>query len=240
MPAMCEQDGKELARLFVRAADCGLQTSLDFCSIDSAANNHVKWANVLSACGPKVMLFAPSIDEIGSAIGPPVFPTNDLSLVSSQLLSFGFAIVVLKLGSRGLYLRSSKDRNHMRMWNLSNEWVGRELFTPSFRANSINTNGAGDCSIAGLITAISGGFSPEQALLFASAVGACSVEAADASSGVLDVHATIARVQNGWARTKSSPPTVDWRYGDDDLLQIWRGPFDRDYSKIEGSNNDYV
>ena len=231
MPAMCESDGEELAQLFSRASLRGLQTSLDFCSIDSTANTSVNWANLFAKCGPNVMLFAPGIDEIRVALGHSV-PCHDdltvLSQISDRLLSYGFAVVALKLGSRGLYLRSSGDRNRTRMWNLSDNWIGRELYIGCFRADLINTNGAGDCSIAGLITALSRGFTPEQSIIFAAAVGACSVEAADASSGVLDARTTISRVQNQWPQADSHPPTPDWHY--DDAVHLWRGPFDREDS----------
>lgn len=229
MPAMCENDGAELAQLFARASALGLQTSLDFCSIDSSANAHVNWASILAKCGPNIMLFAPSIDEIKAAINYPTSRLDglgNLSSISDQLLSYGFAIVALKLGNQGLYLRSSDNRDSILRWNLNDQWRGKELYTSCFYADLINTNGAGDCSIAGLITAISQGFNPEQAIIFAAAVGACSVEAADSSSGVLDARSTISRIQSGWLKTDSQPPATDWRH--DNLLQLWRGPFDRD------------
>lgn len=237
MPAMCAGSGEELARLFARASDRGLQTSLDFCSVDPRPDTRVRWSDVLAKCGPKVMLFAPSIDEITVAIDPSRSQCSGLDLlsrVSSQLLSFGFAVVVLKLGSNGLYLRSSDDRDRLRAWNLSEEWVGRELYTGCFRADLVNTNGAGDCTIAGLITAISRGFTPEQTLIFASAAGACSVEAADASSGVRDLQTTISRILMKWPKADSPPPNEEWCY--DDELQLWRGPFERDCPVLRRKN----
>ena len=63
-------------------------------------------------------------------------------------------------------------------------WRGRELYAPSFRVNVVGTTGAGDCTIAGLLTGMIKGLSIEETLTAAVAVGSCSVETADATSGV--------------------------------------------------------
>ena len=64
-------------------------------------------------------------------------------------------------------------------------WCGRELWVPCFIPDTlVGTTGAGDATIAGFLTALLRGVSPERALTIASAVGACNVEAADALSGV--------------------------------------------------------
>jgi sugar/nucleoside kinase (ribokinase family) len=147
---------------------------------------------------------------------------SSISDISSHLLALGFAIVVLKLGNRGLYLRSTDSAARVAAWDLGTEWTDRELFISCFEATLINANGAGDCTIAGLITALSQDFTPEQTLTFAAAVGACSVEASDASSGVMGLDATIDRIEAEWIRKAAVPPSLAWQYGES--AQLWRGP----------------
>jgi len=86
----------------------------------------------------------------------------------------------------------------------------------------VNANGAGDCTIAGLITAISQDFTPEQTLTIAAAVGASSVEASDASSGVMDLAKTVERIDAGWTKKHIELPGGRWQY--DESSQLWKGP----------------
>jgi len=225
MPAMCENDGKELDRLFSRACHHGLRTSLDFCAIDPSTKYDVRWNRVLSRCAANVTVFAPGLGEISFALNLPYDPDawwSSISDVACHLLSCGFAIVVLKLGDKGLYLRSTDNAAHVASWNLGPEWVGRELFTSCFDAALVNANGAGDCTIAGLITAISQDFTPEQTLTIAAAVGASSVEASDASSGVMDLAKTVERIDAGWTKKHIELPGGRWQY--DESSQLWKGP----------------
>ena len=62
------------------------------------------------------------------------------------------------------------------------------------------TTGAGDCTIAGFLAALLRGEGPVQAATSATAVGASSVEAPDATSGVPPWSELDARVRAGWAR----------------------------------------
>jgi sugar/nucleoside kinase (ribokinase family) len=225
MPAMCENDGKELELLFTRACERGLRTSLDFCSIDPSAKDSLKWDRILSKCGPKVMVFAPGLEEISDALDIPGSPEmwwSSISDISSHLLALGFTIVVLKLGNRGLYLRSTDSAARAAAWDLGIEWTSRELFISCFEATMFNANGARDCTIAGLITALSQDFTPEQTLTFAAAVGACSVEASDASTGVMGLDATIDNIEAGWIGRAAVLPSLAWQY--DESEQLWRGP----------------
>jgi bifunctional ADP-heptose synthase (sugar kinase/adenylyltransferase) len=83
----------------------------------------------------------------------------------------------------------------------------------------VNTTGAGDCAIAGLIASIANGSGPEEALTMAAAAGACSVEGADASSGVRCMPELKSRIKAGWERMESSAPGADWSY--DSCAGVW-------------------
>jgi sugar/nucleoside kinase (ribokinase family) len=67
-----------------------------------------------------------------------------------------------------------------------------------FQADLCGTTGAGDATIAGFIAAMLQGLAPGEAAKMAVAVGACSVEAPDASSGVPHWTDVVKRVDSGW------------------------------------------
>lgn len=77
----------------------------------------------------------------------------------------------------------------------------REVLAPCFRARRVaGTTGAGDCTIAGFLAALLRGDGPAQAATSATAVGASSVEAPDATGGVPPWPELAIRLDAGWAR----------------------------------------
>jgi sugar/nucleoside kinase (ribokinase family) len=221
MPAIAADGGRELAELFCRAKARGLRTSLDFCSISGTAAS-TDWCTVLSNCARAVTVFAPSIEELRTALRQPPRDAGDIGDVRSlagMLFVMGFSIVAIKLATSGIYLATTDVARDLAGWRLGTEWVSRELIAPCFRANVVNTTGAGDCAIAGLVASITSGGGPEDALTMAAAAGACSVEAADATSGVRSMPEMQARVEAGWERMPSGTPGENWSY--DPRAGVW-------------------
>jgi sugar/nucleoside kinase (ribokinase family) len=221
MPAMAADGGKELASLFCRAKERGLRTSLDFSSISGAAAL-TDWPAVLRNCARSVTVFAPSIEELRTALCQPSRPAGDIGdaqALATTLLAMGFAIVVIKLGTKGVYLATTESGGDLAAWRLGEEWRGRELMAPCFRASFVNAVGAGDCTIAGFIASVEAGSGPEQALITAAAAGASSVEGADASSGVRSMHELQARISSGWEKIETGAPGGGWTY--DRYLGVW-------------------
>src|SRR5271157_382486 len=221
LPAISADGGKELAAVFQRAKTNGLRTSLDFCTIGPAAAA-IDWRTVLQNCARSVTVFAPSIEELRVALREPARPDGDIDDVRSlaqTLIAMGFTIVAIKLGTRGVYLATSGVDGNLAGWQLGAEWRARELMAPCFRASFINASGAGDCAIAGFIASVAAGSGPEQALTMASAAGAASVEAPDASSGVHSMAELQARISAGWERIESGAPSSDWTY--DSRAGLW-------------------
>jgi hypothetical protein len=68
------------------------------------------------------------------------------------------------------------------------------------------------------------GRSPEEALMYACAVGACNVEAADALSGLQTWEETELRIKNGWPRFPTRINEPGWYL--DPTSETWLGPFD--------------
>ena len=80
-------------------------------------------------------------------------------------------------------------------------WRGAEVYAPCFEPDVIaGTTGSGDATIAGLLAALLRGADPLAAATAATAVGACSVEAPDATSGIPSWEQVAARIASGWRR----------------------------------------
>jgi sugar/nucleoside kinase (ribokinase family) len=230
MRRMYERGGVALVDLLRRARASGATTSLDLTFPDpSSDSGRADWRGILTAALPYADLFLPSVEELLfmlrrdsyeqlTARGDLVAQlTPDLlSAVSAELLELGAKIVVIKLGDRGLYVRTGNlaaiealGRARPADWA---PWAGRELWAPCFRADVAGTTGAGDTTIAGFLNALLRGLDPYDTVTAAVAVGACSVEAPDALSGVRSWEDTLQRIAGGWERLplQLSAPGWDW------------------------------
>ena len=139
----------------------------------------------------------------------------------------GATIVALKLGDRGLYLRTAGQSRLVGMGRARPSdpaaWADKELWAPCFQVKVVGTAGSGDATIAGFLSALLRGFSPEEAVTAAVAVGACNVEAADTLSGLRTWDATWQRVRSGWARHGLVPDAPGWVLDEQHTLWARRG-----------------
>ncbi len=240
LPHMIADRGAQLAETLGRAKTNGVTTSLDMTMPDPASPaGQADWPAILGAGLPHVDIFLPSIEEIlfmlwrdrfdaleeqagGQSILPLITP-QILGEVSQGLMDLGPAIVGLKLGDRGLYLRTA---NQTRLAAIGRAapvnpatWADRELWSPCFNVHVVGTVGSGDATIAGFLTALLRNLSPEEAVNAAVAVGACNVEAADTLGGIRPWEETQDRVAAGWAKHPMPPPTPAW--GWDAVHALW-------------------
>ncbi len=209
MRRLWSDGGTELHGLLAAVQRAGLVTSLDVCQPDPGMAGRVEWAGLLSCVLRSVDVFAPSFDELSVMLGfeqTHGFDLDQVRRLACRVLSMGPAVVALKLGEDGLYLRTSSDRNRIdrlsRLLTLdAAAWCDREVLAPCFRARRVaGTTGSGDSTIAGLLAALLRGEDPVAAATSATAVGACSVEAPDATSGIPAWPAVAARLAAGWPR----------------------------------------
>lgn len=227
MRRMYEQGGEQLVRMYRDAKQAGVVTSLDLALPDpQGPSGQVDWADVLARTLPYVDLFLPSLDELAFMLRPGRSPdTLDdaaLAALADDVLALGAGVVVIKLGERGLYVRTGE---HLPVAP-DPGWSARELWAPIFQAEPlVGTTGAGDTTIAGFLAGFLRGQPLEAALTSAVAVGACNVEAADALSGVRSWDATQARIAAGWARGPLTISAPGWRW--DERQGVWHGPRDR-------------
>lgn len=202
MPSMHADDGAELVKLFKRVKAEGLITSLDMCHVDPASpagkmNWHILLENVL----PYVDLFVPSYGELAWMLGGGCAEesadvgkvADSLENLSHRVLDLGASAVAIKLGEKGIYL-GTIDASV-----LGESWIQRELWHPCYEVEVLGTTGSGDCTVAGLLTAVLHGLTPDKALSIATAIGACSVEDASATGGVTSYKKLQERLCNGWA-----------------------------------------
>lgn len=209
MRRLYSDGGVELHALLAAVRARGLAISLDVCHPDPQGTaKRVDWPALLARVLPAVDVFEPSLDELGILLEVPVPDPPDLAqlrALARRVLAMGPAVVVLKLGDQGLYLRTAPEGDALERLcaTLSLDlaaWRNREVLSPCFRAEVAGTTGSGDSTIAGLIAALLRGDDPVSAATAATAVGACSVEAPDATSGVRPWPAVAARLAAGWAR----------------------------------------
>lgn len=229
--------GEHLERMFARVRSLGVTTSLDMARVDPACDaGRVDWAGLLARVLPQVDLFAPSLDETLLMLEPAraaeferaagvagyaaAVGIERIRELAGRLLALGCAAVALKLGDQGLYVRTTSDADRLaragRGFALVDRiaWLGRELLAPCFAVEVAGTTGSGDCTIAGLIAALLTGLSPAESAIAATAVGACSVEQPDATSGVPTWSAVRDRIAAGWPRRPVAIPLPEWRWSD--------------------------
>jgi len=240
---MYEDGGAQLVDMFRRARETGVTTSLDLSLPDAAsAAGRVDWATILRAVLPYVDVFLPSIEETlymlrretyrelmqaaGGADFLRLITPELLSDLSGQILEMGSKVVGLKLGERGLYVRTA-GRAALAALGAARPahpaaWAAKELWAPCFKVEVAGTTGAGDATIAGFLSGLLRGLSLEDTLTAAVAVGACNVEAADALGGIRSWEETWRRVQAGWPRHDLTLDAPGWRY--DDQHHVWIGP----------------
>lgn len=244
MRRMYENGGIELSGLLSRAKSTGITVSLDLAKPDpESPAGQADWRGIFVKALPNVDVFLPSFEEILYMLkretydaltaehGNDLLPFADgplLRELADELIGLGVAIVVMKLGEHGLYLRTTEDASRLAAMGtggpsaaMARAWLGRELIAPCFVVEVEGTTGAGDCTIAGFLAGLLKGFAPEEALSGAVAVGACNVEQADATSGVPSWEAVQERIAAGWSKRGVKLPLPGWSERD---AGLWFGP----------------
>lgn len=231
MRRMYANGGQQMIEMFRRAREMGVTTSLDMAMPDPAGpSGQVDWKAIMERCMHHVDLFLPSVEEwlfmadrprfdaLATSVGATgmldALDVGQVRALGQAALDMGAKVVVLKLGQRGVYLRTADDVSEMGRGAPADPaaWQGRELWVPCFVPDElVGTTGAGDATIAGFLAALLRGASPERALTIAAAVGACNVEAADALSGVRSWDETLARIEAGWERAPMRGSLPGWR-----------------------------
>jgi sugar/nucleoside kinase (ribokinase family) len=173
-PLLRRLQGKQLADLLSLVHGTGVLVSLDTTPIPDDTTLRRMLAPALGSCH----LFTPNIEEAAQITGrfteltararavaaecgraveiEDIVTPEELKAIGEQLLREGVPIVVITLGANGAFLCTG-DAGTLRSVPLAPSdltgWADQRLFTPSFQVDGpINTAGAGDAFIAGLLT----------------------------------------------------------------------------------------
>ncbi len=235
MRRIFQHEGNELVQLLNKTKNLGVTTSLDMAYPDPVSEaGLVNWRGFFANTLPLVDVFLPSLDEVRFMLGysgenEPCLPGEIISEIADDLMEMGPAMVVLKLGDQGLYLRTTDKRERLlRMGNAAPDnptiWIGRELLIPCFSAEVVGTTGAGDSTIAGFLAGLVKQLSPEQVIIAAVAVGSFNVESSDAISGIPNWNTVQQRIQEHPPQRKNSIILNGWKWNED--FRLWTGPHD--------------
>jgi len=149
-----------------RARMAGLTTSLDT-NWDAKG----EWMRALEGCLPHLDILFMNEDEAFMVTG-----SKDPATGAEVVRRKGVRTAVMKLGGRGCAIYTG----------------GHEILCPAFEVKAVDTTGAGDCFVAGFLTARQRGASWAEAGRFGNAVAALSVGKLGAVTGVLSLDETEA------------------------------------------------
>lgn len=232
-----ENDGEELLKMFRRIKDMKIITSLDMAMPDpESPAGKVDWLKFFKNVLPLVDVFIPSVDELLYMLRPAKYyrislkkEKLDITLLdqlAEQLIGYGTNVVAIKLGDQGLYLRTHQtEKGNLPSLIKPKDWNYRQLLSPCFATEVKGTTGTGDATIAGFLAQLLDGREPEESITLATAVGACCVEAVDATGGIRPLPEVISRINSEWERLSLSIPIDNWKY--DYHYKIWKGPEDQ-------------
>jgi len=242
MRRMYGDSGTALASLLETAQNAGATVSLDMAMPDPAKpSGRADWPGILVRALPHVHLFVPSVEEllymlrrsryqelvrdVGQAAMLNEITAAEASSLARAAMALGARVVMLKMGDRGIYLRTADDLGDMGRAGPADRanWCGRELWAPCFEVTVNGTVGAGDATIAGFLAGLLKGETIERSLTSAVAVGACCVETPDATSGIRTWEATQERIASGWERLSDGPEDDAWAFRNG----LWSGPDDQ-------------
>ena len=165
-------DGEETMKFLSHCKKKGKTTFLDVCW-DAKG----KWGELLDMSMPYIDFFMPSIDEAVCIAGKDS-PEN----IADVFVSRGAKNVIIKLGSKGSYLRREGDK-------------AGKIFPPFYVENPVDTTGAGDSFCSGFLSAFARDKSLEECMIFANAVGAHCVTQKGATTGIKSFDETITFIE---------------------------------------------
>ena len=247
MEKVYANDGQELALIFEQAKATGATTSLDMALPDPAGpSGRIDWSAVLEKTLPHCDLFLPSAEELTFMWRRDTFDallaragnSDLLAQMSGELLSdlarrsidAGAAVVVIKCGYLGAYIRTAGQERLASVGRAQvgdlDDWAHRELFEPSYHvANMVSATGSGDSAIAGFLAAYLNGCGVADAMRYACAVGAQNVQVRDAVSGIKSWAETTEFVRSNADKNEPDIPMDGWTY--DETSRHHVGPNDK-------------
>ncbi|MFA6567396.1 MAG: PfkB family carbohydrate kinase [Victivallales bacterium] len=208
MEALWSNGGLKLKELLERAHGHGAVVSLDMTLPDpDAPAGKADWRAILSAVLPSVDIFVPSIEELLFMLEPQLYshiaeraaggdiidaiPAEQYVRIADKVLAMGVKVLLVKAGHKGAYLRtgdlaelnSSTLRLSDRIGCPHGAWIPP---LPVEAARFCNASGAGDCAVAGFLTALLKDENIMTAGQYAMMAGRDNLYGQDALSGLME------------------------------------------------------
>jgi len=223
MRSLYSNDGQELARIFREVSNVGVATSLDLCAADSnSAAGQADWHAILGNTLPYVDIFAPSVEEVlflldrrkfewltreanGRDLPAVIDVQRDAKPLADLAIEMGAKIALIKCGEPGIYFKTAGSAKIAALeaklgFSLAG-WPDRAGFEASYLPERfVSATGAGDVAIAAFLTSLLAEYPLETCLSYATAAGACCVEAHDALGGLRSFGEMQAKMDAGWKK----------------------------------------
>ena len=136
-----------------------------------------------------------------------VIPLETVPMLASRVLAMGVKVLLIKAGHRGAYLRTGELQALRAPYSplrLSNhEGCPHGVWIPPFPVEAgrfCNASGAGDCAVAGFLSALLNGIDVKEAGTYAMLAGRDNLYGQDALSGLREWTQMASQVK-GWAKT---------------------------------------
>jgi sugar/nucleoside kinase (ribokinase family) len=242
MNALFADGGRELIAIYRRAKETGVTTSMDISLPDPhSPAGKADWLAIYRATLPSVDIFTPSIEEALFTLDPARYlrrkaahpgeeliehiPPDEVRDIAGRFIALGCAIVGLKAGYRGWYLRTAGRDRLSSLGRIAPgpgvEWADRELWCPAFRIERIaSATGAGDTSIAAFLTALLHGLDMESGLKLANCAGYMNLHTMDALSGLGSMEEMMSLMPTLSVMDTPALGDCGWRW--DAARQLWR------------------
>jgi sugar/nucleoside kinase (ribokinase family) len=209
MRRLYEQDGRELRKILRRVKRLGVVVSLDTALPDAEGPaGRVNWRRLLREVLPWVDIFLPSIEELYYMLEPAAYsralaqakagdiiqmiPATTYERLAAVALEMGAKVVMIKAGPRGAFIRTGETGGLCRAFGPGfpvENWNRRSLWIDPFPVAARrfrNASGAGDCAVAGFLSAMIEGTTVERAAQYAMLAGRDNLYGVDAISGLRD------------------------------------------------------
>jgi sugar/nucleoside kinase (ribokinase family) len=216
-PLMQRLQGAALAALLQAVRDTGVLVSLDTTPVADDTTlfrmlgpglrvAHMFTPNVMEAAqtaGQFTGLAARAAAET-QASGVPaeiedIITPAELDGIADFLLAQGLAIVVITLGSNGVYLATADAARLSTVPLASPAWAGQRVYVPAYRVDGpVNTTGAGDTFTAGILTGMCQGVASLR-------------EVAELAHAASALHVDLSRGARSFAEVQQARPTLPVR-----------------------------
>ena len=206
MEELWSKGGAKLKELLKKARSCGTVISLDMTLPDPGAPaGKADWKAILASVLPLVDIFVPSIEELIFMLEPKLYSRiakkaaggdmidsitkEQYGLVSKKVLALGVKILLIKAGHKGAYLCtgdiSGLGSSSLSLSDSAGCSEGVWLSPLPLEAGRVcNASGAGDCAVAGFLTALLKNKTIMKAGKYAMMAGRDNLYGQDALSGL--------------------------------------------------------